>query len=264
VNNHFRVLMLGDVIGQPGRRALNEILPSLKKSKEIDFIGINGENLAGGFGLTEKTVQEAFFSGISFITTGNHVWDKKDGLDILKRDPRILRPANYPEGAPGRGYTVLTKGDVKVGIINLQGRKYLPEIECPFRRGLEIAKKLREEGVKILLTDLHAEVTSEKVAMGWYLDGKVSMMVGTHTHVQTSDSRILPNKTAYQTDLGMCGARDSVIGMRSEIALERFLTGLPVRFEVAKGPVMINGLMADLNPQTGEALAVERIWVERT
>lgn len=153
---------------------------------------------------------------------------------------------------------------MKVGIINLQGRKYLPEIECPFRRGLEIAKKLREEGVKILLTDLHAEVTSEKVAMGWYLDGKVSMMVGTHTHVQTSDSRILPNKTAYQTDLGMCGARDSVIGMRSEIALERFLTGLPVRFEVAKGPVMINGLMADLNPQTGEALAVERIWVERT
>ena len=235
MNNHFRVLMLGDVIGQPGRRALNEILPSLKKSKEIDFIGINGENLAGGFGLTEKTVQEAFFSGISFITTGNHVWDKKDGLDILKRDPRILRPANYPEGAPGRGYTVLTKGDVKVGIINLQGRKYLPEIECPFRRGLEIAKKLREEGVKILLTDLHAEVTSEKVAMGWYLDGKVSMMVGTHTR---SDLRLqnpsqqdgLPDRS------GMCGARDSVIGMRSEIALERFLTGLPVRFEVAKGP----------------------------
>ena len=237
MNNHFRVLMLGDVIGQPGRRALNEILPSLKKSKEIDFIGINGENLAGGFGLTEKTVQEAFFSGISFITTGNHVWDKKDGLDILKRDPRILRPANYPEGAPGRGYTVLTKGDVKVGIINLQGRKYLPEIECPFRRGLEIAKKLREEGVKILLTDLHAEVTSEKVAMGWYLDGKVSMMVGTHTHVQTADEKII-NDMAYITDVGFCGIAEGVIGMDYKTSLKRLSTGLPERYEIAKSKVV--------------------------
>ncbi len=259
----FRVLMFGDIIGKTGRQAVKEFLPEIKEEKKPDLIGANCENLAGGFGISEKTVKEMFSAGIDFFTSGNHIWDKREGYELIKRDPRILRPANYPKGVPGRGYTILTRGDVKIGIVNLQGRKFLSEVDSPFYIGDDVLKELEKEDVTIRIIDFHAETTSEKVALGWYFDGRVSLIVGTHTHVQTADSRILPGGTGYITDLGMCGARDSVIGMKKEIALERFLKLMPKRFEVAKGALMVNGILADIDINTGKTVKIERIWKER-
>ncbi len=261
--NSFRILLFGDIVGKTGRQAIREILPQLKDEKKPDLIGANCENLAGGFGISEKTIKEMFNAGIDFFTSGNHIWDKKEGLDLIKRDPRILRPANYPEGVPGRGYTILTRDDVRIGIINLQGRKFLSEVDSPFVIGERIIEKLKKDGISIIIIDFHAEITSEKVALGWYFDGKVSLIAGTHTHVQTADSRILPSGTAYITDLGMCGARDSVIGMKKEIAIERFLKLMPKRFEVAKGALLLNGVIVDIDKNSGKALNIERIWRER-
>lgn len=259
----FRVLLFGDIIGKTGRQAIKELLPALRDEKKPDLIGANCENLAGGFGISEKTIREMFNAGIDFFTSGNHIWDKKEGLDLIKRDPRILRPANYPEGVPGRGYTILKRGELKIGIINLQGRKFLSEVDSPFIVGDKIVNTLKKEGINIIIVDFHAEITSEKMAMGWYFDGRVSLLVGTHTHVQTADARILPGGTGYLTDLGMCGARDSVIGMKKEIALERFLKLMPKRFEVAKGALMINGVLVDIDIRSGKAVKIERIWRER-
>jgi len=262
-DNIFRVLLFGDIIGKTGRQAVKALLPQLKEEKKPDFIGANCENLAGGFGISEKTIREMFSAGIDFFTSGNHIWDKKEGFDLIKRDPRILRPANYPEGVPGKGYTVLTRDELKIGIINLQGRKFLSEVDSPFIIGSKIIEKLKKDGVNIIIIDFHAEITSEKVALGWYFDGKVSLIAGTHTHIQTADARILPGGTAYITDLGMCGARDSVIGMKKEIAIERFLKLIPKRFEVAKGALLLNGVLVDIDKRSGKAIKIERIWREK-
>jgi len=262
MNSSLRILMLGDIIGKPGRRILSSELPDLIKKKNIDLVGANGENLAGGFGITEKTANKLFSYGVNFITSGNHIWDRRDGYDVLESDPRILRPANYPEGSPGKGFTILKRKDYNIGIINVQGRTFLIEIDCPFRKSDELIAKLKEQNINIILVDIHAETTSEKSALGWYLDGRVSAVVGTHTHVQTSDNRILNKGTAYITDIGMCGGRDSVIGMRKEIAIKRYLTHLPERFKTAQGVLMINGVIIDIDKVTGKAINIERVWIE--
>ncbi len=263
MKEYIRILMLGDIIGKTGRNAVGYFLPNLKEKYNFDFVGANGENIAGGFGITDKTVRDVFGKGVDFLTSGNHIFDKKDGLDLLDRDKRIVRPANYPDIVPGKGSTILEKNGIKLGILNLQGRKFLSEVDSPYYIADKELEKFKKEDVNIILVDMHAEVTSEKVALGWYLDGRVSVVVGTHTHVQTADLRILPEGTAYITDLGMCGGRDSVIGMKKDIAINRLLTLMPIRFEVAKGAIMINGIMVDIDKKTGKTIRAERVWEEK-
>jgi metallophosphoesterase (TIGR00282 family) len=250
---------VGDVVGEAGRRGLARVLPALAAAEEADLVVVNGENSAGGLGITTKTAQEIFNAGADFITTGNHVWRKKEVFDYLDMEPRIVRPANYPTGAPGKGSGLVeTAGGLPVGILNLQGRVFMDPIECPFRVALEEVERLRARA-SIIFVDFHAEATSEKMALGWYLDGKVSAVIGTHTHVQTSDERILPGGTAYISDAGMTGPLDSVIGMQREPVLKRFLTGLPQPFEVASKGVEIQGVLIDIEEGSGRATAIRRI-----
>lgn len=230
-----KLLFIGDIIGKTGRQAISRGLHRLIDRYMIDLVIANGENAAGGFGLTQEVASELFKLGIDGITSGNHIWDKKDALDYIAREGRLVRPANYPEGTPGSGSAVFTTaGGVKVAVLNLEGRVFMNNLECPFRTADREVAELRKK-TQIILVDFHAEATSEKASLGWYLDGRVSAVVGTHTHVQTADERILPSGTAYITDAGMTGAFDSVIGIRKEEAIAKFLTQLPVKFEVAKG-----------------------------
>jgi len=257
----LRVLMIGDVIGKPGRVAVEELLPLLRDERGIDFVTANGENLAGGMGLTASTAEALFAHGVDVITSGNHIWDKREIYPSLEKDDRILRPLNYgTTGVPGRGWGSFHAHDgTELAVINLQGRTYMQPIENPF---LE-ADRLLEEGSEPLppvrLVDFHCEITSEKNAMGIHLDGRVSAVVGTHTHVPTADDRILPGGTAYQSDLGMTGPVYSVIGFNPATVLPRFLNGLPTRFEVGEGPVLLNATQVDVDPATGRALAIERV-----
>lgn len=248
--------MIGDIIGKPGRRALSRLLPALRRELDIDLVTANAENTAGGFGLTLKTANVLLQAGVDVMTSGNHIWDKKDILPHMEELP-LLRPANY-YGAPGRGWMMF--GDVMV--MNLQGRVFMPPIDCPFR---EADKRLAEaesdlgHTPKTVVVDFHAEATSEKQGLAWYLDGRVSAVVGTHTHVATADARIMPGGTAYVSDLGMTGPQDSVIGTEVAPVLERFRTGLPQRFEPAKGACILNSVLIDIDDATGHATDIVRI-----
>ncbi|BEH10869.1 MULTISPECIES: TIGR00282 family metallophosphoesterase [Geobacter] len=253
------ILFIGDIIGSPGRQALVRELHRLVDHHRVDLVVANGENSAGGFGITEETAKELFSLGIDVLTSGNHIWDKRESFSFIGREERLVRPANYPPGTVGRGSTVVrTAGGVPVGILNLEGRVFMNNLDCPFRVADQEIERLKES-TSLVFVDFHAEATSEKIALGWYLDGKVSAVVGTHTHVQTADERILPGGTAYITDAGMTGSFDSVIGVRKELAVERFVTQMPVRFEVAKKDVRLNGVVIVVDPVSGRALSIERI-----
>jgi hypothetical protein len=232
---------------------------SLKKEFNLDFVIANGENAAGGKGITEDTARELFSYGVDVLTMGNHVWNKREAFEYIDRERRIVRPANYPPGVPGLGHAVYdARGKIAVGVINLAGRIFLQPIDCPFRKADQILSGLKDKA-RIVIVDFHAEATSEKVAMGWYLSGRVSAVVGTHTHVQTADDRILPGGTAYITDLGMTGPSDSVIGVKKDVAIQKFTTQIPQHFEVAAGPFQFNGVIIDIEEDTGEAVSIKRI-----
>jgi metallophosphoesterase (TIGR00282 family) len=253
----MNILFIGDIFGSPGRRIVADHLADIQATNAIDLTIANAENAAGGFGLTPSIAEDLFKLGIDVLTSGNHVWDKKELFDYLPRQPRVLRPANYPD-APGCGMLVLrTRSGVECAVINLQGRVYMPSTDCPFRKADQILSGL-DPAVKVRFVDFHAEVTSEKMAMGWHLDGRVSAVVGTHTHIPTADTRILPNGTAYQTDCGMTGPYGSVIGVETEIILRRFLTALPVRMEAAKHSPELHAVIVDVDEATGRARGIRR------
>jgi metallophosphoesterase (TIGR00282 family) len=257
-----RILFIGDIFGKPGRVSL----PAFVKQRPVDLVIANAENAAGGFGLTPPIIDELFDLNIAVLTTGNHVWDKREIIDYFHsangnpHSParRVLRPANYPEGTPGVGMYEGTVGDIPYAVINLQGRVFLPQNDDPFRLADALIAKTQ---AKVILVDIHAEATSEKVAMGWYLDGRVTAVFGTHTHIPTADTRILPNGTAYQTDVGMTGPYDSVIGVQKELVIHRFLTNMPARWEAAHGDVHFCGVYLECDQRTGRATAVGRIMI---
>jgi len=255
----LRILVIGDIVGRPGRKAVKETLQTIRQELRIDMIIANGENAAGGNGITCEIAKDLFGYGVDVLTMGNHVWDKRDIIPYIDKENRIVRPANYPPGTPGKGVGLYSINGENVCVVNISGRVYLPSLDCPFRTVDSILKEL-DGKVKIIIVDFHAEATSEKVAMGWYLDGRVSAVVGTHTHIQTADERVLPQGTAYITDLGMTGPMNSVIGVRRDLALEKFLTQMPVRFEVANGPYQFNAVVIEINEETGKAGSIERIF----
>ncbi len=254
-----RLLMIGDVVGRPGRRACRVELGPLVREYGVELVIANGENAAGGNGLTREVAQELFACGIDVLTMGNHVWDKREILQFIDEERRIVRPANYPPGTPGVGYACYrTRTDQKVGVVNLSGRVYLADLECPFRTADAIITELGRH-TKLIIVDFHAEATSEKMALGWYLAGRVSAVLGTHTHVQTADERVLPGGTAYISDVGMTGPRDSVIGVKTENVIRKFLTQMPTSFQVAAGPYQLNAVLLTLDPVSGQALDIERL-----
>lgn len=256
----MRILMVGDVVGRPGRRYFREITPKLRKEREIDVVVVNGENSAGGKGMTEKSLAELLSGGADVITSGNHIWDKKDVLGFIDREPFLIRPANYPGDAPGKGCCIFPYRAKNIGVMNLSGRSFMPPLDDPFQVVEDLLRAMRDD-CDILLLDFHAETTSEKMAMAWYLDGRVNAVVGTHTHVQTADARILPKGTAFLTDLGMTGPRDSVLGVETEAILYKFTTGRPVRFEVADGPCIYNGVILTIDDSTNATTGIERIFL---
>lgn len=255
----FRILFLGDIVGEPGRKAVITLLPLLREELKVDFAIVNGENSAAGRGITPKIAISLMRAKADVITTGDHIWDQKEIVPFLYDEPRLLRPINYPAGAPGNGSLILQTKRCKVGIINLQGRTFMRDaLENPFPTVTKAVEEMRKE-TPVIFVDFHAEATSEKVAMGWHLDGLVSAVVGTHTHVPTADERVLPKGTAFQSDAGMCGPVDSIIGSQIEPVLEKFHTQLPTKFGVGRGPVRVNGALITLDPTTGKAVSIERI-----
>jgi len=258
----FRILFVGDVFGSPGRAALAALLPALKDELQPHLTIVNGENSAAGFGITAKLAAEIRSAGADVITTGNHVWDQKQFLEEIAAEELLLRPQNFPPGAPGTGYCTVEADGERVLVMNVMGRLFLTDIDDPFRAADAVLQA--EPEVRISLCDMHAEATSEKSAMGWYLDGRVSAVVGTHTHIPTADHRVLPGGTAYVTDVGMVGPRDGIIGVDREAPLKRFLTGVPHRFEVASGPVTFNSVLITINRPTGRATSIQRIDREHT
>ncbi len=258
-DDRLRLLFFGDVMGEPGRKAVMEWLPKLKTELAADFVIVNGENAAAGRGITPKIAIALLRAGAAVVTSGDHIWDQQEIVPWLADEPRMLRPLNYPEGVPGSGSIVLDTPKGKVGVINALGRVFMgPQVDNPFPLVAERAALLREE-TPVIFVDFHAEATSEKVAMGWHLDGKVSAVVGTHTHVPTADERVLPGGTAFLSDAGMCGPLNSVIGSRIEPVLGRFLNALPARFGIANGPVRINAVLVEVDPATGRALSIQRV-----
>jgi metallophosphoesterase (TIGR00282 family) len=252
--------MIGDVIGEPGLKALFAGLGELVRRLKADIVVANGENAAAGFGITEVEARRLFELGVHVVTSGNHVWEKKGATELLDAEPRLLRPANYPEGAPGRGLALVEAGGVTWAVLNLQGREGLYPIDCPFRRADTILEGLAASNPgAIVLVDVHAESNEEKEALGLYLDGRVAAVSGTHTHVQTADERILPKATGYITDLGMTGPVDSVIGVKTDICLRRSLTQMPIKMETAEGPAAIHGALFTIDAATGACLKVERV-----
>lgn len=251
----MRILMLGDVIGRPGRRAVHALLPGLRQEYGIELVIANGENAAGGLGLTRETAEELIKSGVDVITSGNHIWAQREIMNDLDSDLAILRPLNYPPGVPGHGY--LIKGEALV--VNLLGRTFIGNFDCPFRAMDQLLEELADNKPPVIIVDFHAEATSEKVAMGWHLDGRVSAVLGTHTHVGTVDARLLPKGTASITDVGMIGPIDSVIGDDTDTVLRRFLTQIPHRISVGKGSVLLNSVLVEIEEATGRAKNISRI-----
>ncbi len=256
----MRILLIGDIIGRPGRDVLRKHLPSIKRAESVDLVVANVENAAAGFGLTESVGQEILRAGVDIMTGGNHLWDKRGTETYIDSEPFLARPANYPAGTPGQRFVQHDVGDTRVTVLSLQGRVFMPPMDCPFRCLDELIEKLSKE-TDVFILDFHAEATSEKQAMGRYADGRVSVVVGTHTHVPTADERILPKGTGFVTDLGMTGPYDSIIGMREDAVMRRFLTSLPSRFEVASGDTRLSGLMVDVDTSSGRALSVKRVHV---
>ena len=257
----MRILFIGDILGQPGRRIVKDTLPILRGELQPDLILANAENAAAGFGITPPLVDELLDLGIDVLTSGNHIWDKKEIFPYLRDqvNGRLLRPANYPGDSPGRGLFVgKTAAGIGYAVINLQGRVFMPPLDCPFRKADELLRSIPDE-VKIRIVDMHAEATSEKQALGWYLDGRVTAVLGTHTHVPTADETILPQGTAYLTDLGMTGPYDSVIGMDRQAIVQKFLDQLPARFEVGQGDVRLCGAFLEVDPESGHACSIYRI-----
>jgi len=255
----MRILMVGDIVGKRGRQATLELVPSLRYDHDIDFVIVNGENSAGGIGITPDIVDALLGRGnVQVITLGNHAWGKREIYPTLDSELRLLRPANYPPGAPGRGFGIYNSAAGRVAVISLQGRTFMEQVDDPFRTADQILKEIGD-AAKIIVVDFHAEATSEKQAFAWYLDGRVSAIIGTHTHVQTADERILPNGTAFLSDVGMTGPIDSIIGMRTDIVIPKFLSGLPARFEVAEGDVQLCAALLDIDEETGRARSITRI-----
>lgn len=257
VSEKIKALILGDIVGQPGCRAVFIGLKSLIKEYKADFVVINGENAADGFGITPEIASQVFASGADVITSGNHIWQKQEIYSLLDSDEPILRPANYPPSAPGKGYIIIEIKGFKIAVLNLQGRRDFGDLDCPFQAGLAYTKKLKSKS-DIIIVDFHAESASEKEALAIYLDGKVSAVLGTHTHVQTADERILPGGTAYLSDLGMTGPTDSVIGSDHTLSVRRSLTQMPLKHEVADNPAVISGVVLDLDTSTGKCLSIKR------
>ncbi len=256
----MRILMIGDIVGQPGRTAVKAMLDKIKINYRVDFTVANGENAAGGIGITEAIYRDLMALGIDVLTMGNHVWDKKEVMDFIDREDRILRPANYPGNPPGRGIGLFQVKDFGlIGIANISGRVFMNDLDCPFKTADSCIDELKKD-TEAILVDFHAEATSEKVAMGWYLDGKVSAVIGTHTHVQTADERVLPEGTAYITDVGMTGPINSVIGVDKDLVIQKFLTQMPTRFSVAGGPMVLSAVVIELDIVSGQATSIERIY----
>lgn len=254
----MRILMVGDIVGRTGRYFFMEQTPELRQSRNIDMVIANGENAAHGKGLTPQIFEELTRGGADVVTTGNHIWDNHSVMQIIDTEPFLLRPANYPEDTPGRGFCIYPVGKKKVGVVNLSGRTFMPPMDCPFRLAEKIFAFMKKQ-CDLILVDFHAEATSEKLAFAYNFDGQVTAVVGTHTHIQTADERILPQGTAYITDLGMVGAENSVLGMEIEPVIKRFVTGRPSKFEVAEGPAIYCALLIDINNKTNRVTKVERI-----
>lgn len=255
----MKILFLGDIVGRPGRDIVQEILPDYRKRGGIDLVIANGENAAGGSGVTPRIAEQLFKSGIDVLTSGDHIWKRREIYEYLDQTDRLIRPANYPRGIPGQGATIVdAKGGIKVAVMNIVGRVFMEAVECPFIRAREEIERLSAV-TPVIIVDIHAEATSEKVAMGWFLDGLVSAVIGTHTHIQTADERVLPKGTAYITDCGMTGPYDSVIGRKKEQIIERFVTQLPTRFEMATDDVQMHGVIIELDDKTGKALDIKRV-----
>lgn len=257
----MNILFIGDIVGKPGRSAVAASVPALRRERGVEFVVANGENSAHGAGLTASTVRELFDAGVDVITSGDHIWDQKEIYEVIEREPRLLRPLNLSTSAPGRGSVVVNAvGKMAVAVMNLQGRVFMPQSECPFRAAESEVARLRVK-TNLIIVDLHAEATSEKIAMGRFLDGKVSAVIGTHTHVATADEQVLPGGTAYITDAGMCGPHDSVLGRSTEMVLRRFLTMMPQKMEVADGDVLLCGVILDVDEDSGRARSIERIRI---
>lgn len=258
----MKILFIGDIVGKPGRRAVRELVPEIISRYEIDFIIGNCENAAAGFGVTREVVEELYESHIQILTSGNHIWDKKEIREFAEDYETLLRPANYPQGTPGWGSVVMPHSSgVSVGVINLMGRVFMAPLDCPFRTAEKEIEKLRKRA-RIIVVDIHAEATSEKEALGWFLDGRVSAVIGTHTHVQTADETILPEGTAYITDAGMTGPFNSIIGIRKDIILERFLIQVPNNFVVAKDDIRLQGVILNIDEASGKAKDIQRLTVK--
>ena len=255
----MNILFVADIFGSPGRRVVRDLLPELVSSMGIEFLVANVENAAAGFGITKDIVEELKSLGIECMTSGNHIWDRREALPLLDQEPLLLRPHNYPQGVPGSGSKVFrTRAGVPVGVLNLMGRVFMNSLECPFRVADREIAALREQA-NVVLVDFHAEATAEKIALCWHLDGRVSAVIGTHTHVQTADERIFPGGTGYITDAGMTGPHDSVIGVQKELAIRKFLTQLPVRFEPASGDLRLHGVHLEVDEETGRCRHIERV-----
>ena len=256
----MKLLFIGDIVGRPGRDLVRRHLKALAAAYAVDLVIANGENAAGGAGITRDNTTEILGAGVDVITSGNHVWDKRETLAFIGAEPRLIRPANYPEGTPGLGsYVVVARNGVRVGVINVMGRVFLHAIDDPFRAARREIARVKHDGAQVVVVDMHAETTSEKVALSWYLDGQVAAVIGTHTHVQTADERILEGGTACLTDVGMTGPHNGVIGMAKEAVIARFVSGLPGRFEPAAGDVRLHGVTVTTDPATGKAIAIERV-----
>ena len=254
----MNILMIGDIVGKPGRKALTRLLPSLMDEVEAHLVIVNAENAAGGFGMSTQIYEKLTGLGVDVMTSGNHIWDRRDFMKEIDDCERVIRPANFAPGVPGKGHIIIETDMGPAAVVNLEGRVYMPPVDCPFRAADQVLSEL-DKDVKVVIVDLHAEATSEKEAMGYYLDGRVTAVLGTHTHVVTADERVLKEGTAFISDVGMTGPRDSVIGVKVEPVLERFLKGIPRRFDTANGPVDLHAVLIKADAKTGKAKSIERV-----